>query len=273
MKPLFSILALIICSYGFAQRSGEVTAYEASNPVFVNTRFLTDVESYLFENSSEFYSIKLGYQYGLMNQRHQFGLAVPFFHNVFSGDYGGYENTSGIGDIKMTYMAVPILNNHLSGFTQLATYIDVTAPTGDELLGRGTGVWVYKPCVVAKFQASPAVSFYPEVRYQFSTDDANSQGGSEGTPDPEDPEEDGKVQNLILQLPVVMVLDNWNGWFTLNAQFARSFTEETNFFYMRMDVGKMVGQKTSAALNIQKFIAGQPRLNLIVQLRLQFFVR
>jgi len=272
MKSTLYLFSLFICIHVHAQQSGVITAHEASNPVFVNTRFVTDAESYLFENGSEFYSLRLGYYYGMANQRHQFGLAVPYFHNVFNGDYGGYENTSGIGDVKITYMAVPIANNHLSGFTRLSTYIELSAPTGEEQLGRGMGTWVYKPGIVATFQASPSVSFYPEVRYQFSTDDANSQGGSD-TPDPEDPEDDGKVQNLILEFPVVMVIENWEGWFGLHAQYIRSFTEETNFFYVRMDLGKMIGNKTSAALDIQKFISGQPRLNLIVQLRFQFFVR
>ncbi|HEY3406524.1 MAG TPA: hypothetical protein VGK59_24215 [Ohtaekwangia sp.] len=272
MKTLLSVLLMVCSVAGLAQQSTELTAHEASNPALVYTRFMMDVESYLFENGSEFYSIRPGGYYGLQNGRHQVGISVPFFHNVFNGDYGGYENTSGIGDIKMSYMFVPIATNDLSGFTTLSTYLEVTAPTGDELYGRGAGVWVYKPCAIATFRASHAVSFYPEVRYQFSANDAN-QSGSEDASDPEDPDDDGKVQNLILELPMVITVDSWKGWFALHTQFTHSYTEDTNFFYIRTDLGKMIGDRTSAALNIQKFIAGQPRLNLIVQVRLQFFLR
>lgn len=273
VKPLFLLLCVTISARLYAQQPGELTAHDASNPALVRSRVVLDMETYFFENNSKFYAIKPAYMYGVKNERHQFGLAIPYFHNVFSGDYGGYENTSGIGDIKMTYMGVPVLNNNVLGFERLSTYVEFSAPTGEEQLGRGAGVWLYKPGVIATFRATPKVSFYPEVRYQFSGNPANSQGGSDGAPDPEDPEADGKVQTLTFELPAVIVVDSWNGWFALHAQYAHSFTEEVGFFYMRMDLGKMIGKKTSAALNIQKFIAGQPRLNLIIQARLQFFLR
>lgn len=272
-KILFLLIFMAVFLQAKAQQAEQVTVHDASNPALVRNRVVLDLDTYFFENGSTFYAIKPAYNYGVRNERHQFALAIPFFHNVFSGDYGGYENTSGIGDTKMTYMVVPVINRNVLGFERLSTYMEVSAPTGEEQLGRGSGVWMYKPGVVGTFHATPGVSFYPEVRYQFSSNSANSQSGSDGLPDADDPEEDGKVQTLTVELPAVIVVENWNGWFALHAQYAHSFTEEVGFFYMRMDLGKMIGNKTSAALNIQKFIAGQPRLNLIIQARLQFFLR
>ena len=201
------------------------------------------------------------------------GITVPFFHNIFNGNYAGYENTSGIGDLKMIYMAVPYMKKGTLGFERLSTYLELSAPTGEEKLGRGAGVWMYKPGVIAAFHATTAVSFYPEIRYQFSTESANTQAGSDGNPDAEDAEDDGKVQTLVLELPAVVVLEKWNGWFALHAQYIRSFSEGTNFFFMRIDLGKMIGKRTSGALNIQKFIAGQPRLDLVIQAKFQFFMK
>lgn len=272
-KIIFFLISIAAILQANAQQTDMVTANEASNPALVRSRVVLDLDTYFFENGSTFYAIKPTYLYSVKNQRHQFGLSIPFFHNVFNGDYGGYENTSGIGDIKMTYMAVPVVSRNVLGFERLSTYIELSAPTGEEQLGRGSGVWMYKPAVIATFHATPGVSFYPEVRYQFSKNSANSQSGSDGLPDADDPEEDGKVQTLTFELPAVIVVENWNGWFALHAQYAHSFTEEVGFFYMRMDLGKMIGNKTSAALNIQKFIAGQPRLDLIIQAKLQFFLR
>jgi len=256
-----------------AQVSDGATEYDASNPALIRSRVVLDLESYFFYNQSKFYSIRPAYYYGLKNERHQFGLAVPFFHNVFMGDYAGYENTSGIGDIKMSYMAVPILTKNILGFEKLSTYFEASAPTGEYVLGRGAGVWLYKPGMIATFHLTPEVAIYPEVRYQFSGNEANSSGGSDGLPDPEDPEQDVKVQTLTLELPAVMVIDRWDGWFALHFQYQKSFSEDNSFFFMRMDLGKMIGDKTSFALNIQKFIAGQPTLNVIVQARFQFFLR
>jgi len=269
-KSLF-ILLLITPLLSFGQQ--EFTEHDASNPVLVQSRVVIDAETYFFENGSVFYALRPGFYYGLKNDRHQVGLSIPYFHNVFNGDYGGFENTSGIGDIKMTYMYVPVINQNILGLERLSTYLEVSAPTGEYQLGRGSGVWMYKPAVIFSVRASPAVSFYPEVRYQFSANSANSGGGSDGIPDSEDPDKDGKVQNLTLELPAVVEVEAWHGWIALHAQYIRSFTEQTNFFYMRFDIGKMMGKKASGALNIQKFISGQPRLDLVVQARFQFFLK
>src|SRR6187431_2271799 len=94
-KVFFIVIAL---SPLFTQAQQETTVHDASNPALVKSRVVLDAETYIFENGSIFYSLRPGFYYGLKNEKHLVGLAVPFFHNVFNGDYAGYENTSGIGD-------------------------------------------------------------------------------------------------------------------------------------------------------------------------------
>jgi hypothetical protein len=267
-----SLLALLLFgsfSVAFAQPS-EVSSVDAADPGVMRSRFTLDAESYLFYSSTQFYAFRLGYQYGLQNGKHLFGLSVPFVHNVFNEDLAGYENTSGIGDIKMNYMAA-ISSGHSLGWTRVSPYLEVTAPTGEFILGRGAGTWVYKPGILFTYSPDPAIAFYPEVRYQFSADDANSSGDT-GTPDPEDPELDKPIRNLTIQLPVVLQLNNAQSWVSLNAWYSQSFSWDEYYLYIRTDVGTMLGNKTSAALHLSKFIAGQPRLNVIVQAKFLFFL-
>lgn len=250
----------------------QLTIEDASDPVNMHTRFAIDFESYIFHSNAQFYSIRAGYYYGLKNERHLLGMSLPWVHTIFQGDYGGYENTTGVGDLKMSYVYVPFQESRPVGTERVSLALDVTAPTGESELGRGAGVWVYKPGLILKSRLSQAVVCYPEVRYQFSINEANTQGGSDGVPDPEDPEPDQKVQNLSMSLPAIIAVDKWNGWFALNAMYIRSFTEQTNFFFMRTDFGKVIGRKSSACLRIAKFIGGQPRLNVVVQANITFFV-
>lgn len=254
-----------------AQQTIPVSVSDGADPGSMKSRVVLDLESYFFEQPAQFYFIRAGFLYGLQNEKHLFGLSVPFVHNIFEQDYQGYENTTGIGDIRMIYMAALTTGKSI-GLSRVSPYFEVTAPTGDDQLGRGAGTWLYKPGLLFKFQASPEIAFYPEVRFQFSGEDANSQGGSDGTPDPEDPATDGRLQNLSFQIPAVIQLESAQAWFALNAQYMQSLTENEYFIFLRTDFGKMIGNKTSAALSISKFIAGQPRLNVWVQAKFQFFL-
>lgn len=277
MSPSRLTLAAVVATLSlqvsclFAQQIVPVSVSDGSDPGSMKSRVVLDLESYFFEQPAQFYFIRAGFLYGLQNEKHLFGLSVPFVHNVFEQDYQGYENTTGIGDIRMIYMA-GLTTGKSIGLSRVSPYFEVTAPTGDEQLGRGAGTWLYKPGLLFKFQASPEIAFYPEVRFQFSGEDANSQGGSDGTPDPEDPATDGKLQNLSFQIPAVVQLESAQAWFALNAQYMQSLTEKEYFIFLRTDFGKMIGNKTSAALSISKFIAGQPRLNVWVQAKFQFFL-
>lgn len=251
----------------------QLSTDNASDPVSMQGRAAVDIESYFFYNEAQFYALRLGYFYGLGNERHLFGMSLPLVHTVFNADYAGFENTTGFGDLKMSYLFVPYSEKNTIGLTRVSLSLDVSAPTGEYRLGRGAGVWLYKPGIIFTMRPGPAVSFYPEIRFQFSGNEANSQGGSDGVPDPEDPEKDNKVQNLSMAIPLVAQIEDWDGWFSLNIMYTRSFTESTNFFFVRTDIGKMLGPKTSAALRIAKFIAGQPRLNVVVQANFTFYMR
>ncbi len=270
MKTLFLFLFICLSVSVLGQHQNNV--YELSDPTTMKSRVPLDFESYFFQAGDQFYALRLGFIYGLQNERHSLGISVPFVHTIFTQDYAGFENTTGIGDLKMIYTGVPYYNKNTMGLTRVSTYFEATAPTGESRLGRGAGTWLYKPGIIFAFKPAPEIGIYPEIKFQFSGQSTNSQGGGGGIPDPDDPENDGPLQDLFISLPAVLVIDSWDGWFSLNAQYIRSFSEGTNFFFMRMDLGKMIGDRSSASLNISKFIAGQPRLNVIVQARFQFLL-
>jgi len=268
------LTVFILVALASGQSSGQETRLEyAADPVTMHTRTVVDIESYIFHNNSQFYAFRPGFFYGLKNERHTFGMSIPLVHTVFNGDYAGFENTTGIGDLKMSYLFVPYSRLNTIGLARVSLSMDVTAPTGEYRLGRGAGVWLYKPGVIVTLQAGHSLSFYPEMRFQFSGNDANSQGGSDGVPDPDDPEKDYKMQNLSVSFPMVALLEEWQGWFSLDLLYTRSLSEKTNFFFVRTDLGKMISPNASAALRISKFIAGQPRLNVVVQANFIFFMR
>lgn len=272
MKNYFFIAAFILLiDDGCAQNS--VFTHEAYNPSNVYSRASLDFDSYYFVNDNTFYALRGGFYYGIPNQRHLLGIAIPVIHSIFSGDFAGYENTTGIGDIRFTYLGVPYLNKTLMGLAKVSFYVELTTPTGNENLGRGVGSWLFKPGLIFDIHPSHAFSLYPEIRYQFSYDEVNSQGGSGGLPDPEDPEEDEKLQNITLALPATYVIENWNGWVSLNTEYVYTFVEDTYFLFLRLDLGKMMGQNSSAALQITRFIAGQPRLETAINVRFNFFLR
>lgn len=271
MKHLVLVVLLFVClsNQALAQTPGTpVGEFEASDPAIMKSRVTADFESYFFVAGARFYAMRFGYEYGLQNQKHLFGLSLPLVHNIYLADYGGYENTTGIGDLKMRYMFVPLQKSD----KQISTYFEMTAPTGASELGRGTGTWVYKPGVIFTLRANPFVSFYPEIKYSFSTKVANSLGG-DGAPDQGDTDIDGLIKNLSISVPAVALVSDWRGWVGMNAIYIQSFSEDTYYVFLRLDFGKMIGEKTSAALNITKFISGQPRLDALVQAKFQFFIR
>jgi hypothetical protein len=271
MYTIYILPLLVVC---FLQsRAQQLSLQQANDPVSMVTRATIDIESYYFENGSEFYTLRPGFYYGLQNGRHLVGMSIPWMHNIFEGDYGGFENTTGFGDLKMSYLYVPFRKDDVIGIGRATFSMDVTAPTGEYLLGRGAGTWLFKPGIIIKWVLDEAVVCYPEVRFQFSGDEANSGAGSDGAPDPEDPEKDDKLQNLSVSFPAMVNIETWDGWFSLNALYTRSFIERTNFFFLRMDIGKVFGRKSCASLRITKFIAGQPRLDVLLQANLTFFIR
>lgn len=239
----------------------------------MQTRLTVDGESYFFYGGARFYAMRFGYFYGLRNEQHQLGMSLPFVHTIFNADYAGFENTTGIGDLKMSYLYVPYRKKNTIGVERVSLAFEVTAPTGEYRLGRGAGTWLYKPGLIFTMRSSSEIVFYPEIRFQISGSDANSLGGSNGLPDPNNPDKEKRLQNLSVSIPMVAQVKDWDGWFSLNLLYAHSFTEQTSFLFLRTDFGKMVGTNTSASLQITKFVAGQPRLNVMVQANISIFLR
>ena len=268
------VIAILTVIAGFSQPSkAQLLLEDASDPASMLSRITLDLETYSFENNARFYVFRPGYYYGLRNERHLLGVSLPLMHNVFQGDYAGFENTTGFGDLKMSYLFVPFHKQDVIGIERVTLSLDVTSPTGEYKLGRGVGTWLYKPGFIFKWRIAEAVLLYPEVRFQFSGKEANSGAGSDGVPDAEDPEKDDKVQNLSITLPATVNIEDWNGWFSLNVLYTRSFSERTDFLFLRTDLGKVIGKNSRASLHITKFIAGQPRLDLVVQANVTFFIQ
>lgn len=275
MKHLVLVIIMLTCFYKSALTQTQrlpISEFDASDPAIMKSRVTSDFESYFFVVGARFYAMKFGYEYGLQNQKHLFGLSLPLVHNIYMADYGGYENTTGVGDLKMRYMFVPWQKSGPSSLQRVSTYFEMTAPTGASELGRGTGTWVYKPGVIFTFRPNPFVALYPEIKYSFSTKAANGLGG-DGAPDQGDTDIDGLIKNLSISVPAVALVTDWRGWVGMNAIYIKSFSEDTYYVFLRLDFGKMIGEKSSASLNITKFIAGQPRLDALVQAKFQFFIR
>lgn len=245
---------------------------DASDPATMKSHIPLEVESYFFHQPAQFYALRIGYAYGLQNEKHLFGFSIPFVHSVFGEDRQGFENTTGVGDFRMWYM-VALHTGKSIGLSRISPYFEATAPTGEYLLGRGAGTWLYKPGVIFTYVVDPQIAFYPEIRFQFSGKEANSSGGIDGVPDIENPEKDGRLQNLSVSLPLVVRFEPVHAWLAINVQYQQALVLKEYFLFMRLDFGKMITEKTAASLFLSKFVAGQPRINVLAQARLQFFLR
>jgi hypothetical protein len=245
---------------------------EPFNPANMSTRAVFEMGSFYFNGGHKFYSLAGGFDYGFA-KKNLFSVGIPVVHTIYNADYGGLENTTGIGDIRFGYARVFYEPKKRTGSVERVTGLfNVSAPTGDPQAGRGAGAWIYKPGMIVGMRFNEAVTFYPELQFQFSGDDANSRGGTDGLPDPEDPEYDGKLQNFSLSLPVTFEMISWSGWLTANMPFSYSLSESTYFLFLKVDFGKKISEKSAASLMITKFIAGEPRLNVLVQARLILFL-
>jgi len=261
-------LIFLISSIGFLQAQNA----EPFNPANMSTRAVFEAGSYYFNGGHKFYSLAAGFDYGFA-KKNLLSVGIPVVHTIYNADYGGLENTTGIGDIRFGYARVLFEPKKKTGSVERVTGLfDVSAPTGDPQAGRGAGAWIYKPGMIVGMRLNQAVTFYPQVQFQFSGDDANSRGGTDGLPDPEDPEDDGKLKNFSLNMPVTFEMISWSGWLTANMPFSYSLAENNYFLFLKVDFGKKISEKSAASLMITKFIAGQPRLNVLVQARLILFL-
>jgi len=242
------------------------------DPVNMESRINIDFDSYYFVAENKFFSFRPGFFYSIPNKRHLMGISIPVVHSIFSGDFAGFENTTGIGDFKFNYIGVPYLSKDALGLQRISLFMEVTAPTGNEQLGRGVGDWVYKPGVMFSYRPDMVFHLYPQVNFQFSTANLNSLGGGDGVPDLEDPDNEDKLKVIMFSIPATLSVDALDGWLTLHPEYIHSFSEDTYFLFLRMDLGKMIGDRTAASINITKFIAGQPRLETMFRFRVSFFL-
>jgi len=266
---IFHVLILIS---NFASGQSPLEGFKPFDPVNVASKVAVDLDSYYFVAENTLYTFRPGFYYSIPNKRHLMGLSVPIVHSIFSGDFAGYENTTGIGDIRFAYLGVPYQSKDALGLQRITAMMEITAPTGNEQLGRGVGEWVYKPGVAISIRANEAVHIFPKVTFQFSTSELNSLGGGDGLPDLEDPEEHESLKVISFGLPATLAVESWQGWVTLSPEYIHTFTEDTYFIFLQMELGKMIGKRTSTSLQITRFIAGQPRLETIFRVRFNFFL-
>lgn len=270
IERLFPLLLLAVVANLFAQT--DIDRLEPYHPALIDSRITLDLDTYYFVAENKFYSLKPGFVYGLPGKRHAMGIAVPIVHSIFSGDFAGFENTTGIGDMKFFYNGVPYQSKDPLGLQRITFTFEATAPTGDERLGRGTGAWVYKPGLVVAIRPDESFHLFPTLNFQLSTARLNSLGGGDGVPDLEDPDLNDQLKVMAFSLPATFVLDSWSGWVSLHPEYIHTFVEDTYFLFLKLDLGKMIGTNTSASLQITKFIAGQPRLETWIKFRLTFFL-
>lgn len=243
------------------------------DPALMASRWMFDANTYLFVGQDRFYTLAAGYAYGLSNERHLFSLQVPFIHTIINADFGGLENTTGIGDLQFAYWWVPFVSKKQHGVERVSLVAGLSAPTGNPVAGRGVGTWLFKPGMVVTVPLSPGVMFYPEARFQFSAGSINSLGGNDGLPDPEDTDEENRLQLVSVQLPVIMELPEARAWLGIDAPFRYSLSESTYFLYLKLFFGWMATERSALSLSATKFVAGQPRLNVAVQIRYSIFLR
>lgn len=251
----------------------ELTVYDMADPAVARSRVGVTVESYFFRTGPTFYKVMPSYYYALPNHRHLFSLAVPFVHNVFMEDLGGFENTTGLGDVQMSYLTVPVLKDDPLGFNRLSIYGTLSAPTGEYLVGRGAGTWLFKPGMIFRLQAAPEVCFYPQIAFQISASETNSLGGGQNLPDPSNLVPHRKLQNILFQWPAVVVISAADSWFGINPEYIYSFDERTAYVFFEVSVGKMLNPTTSGTVRISRFVAGQPTLIALVGVDFNFFLR
>lgn len=250
----------------------KVTPPVPFNPYDVNTRATFDVSSYYFLGGHRFYAATGGFHYGFAG-RHLLSLTVPVVHTIFNGDYAGFENTTGVGDLRFGYAAAVYATQREDRPLQKVLLLaDATAPTGDAGAGRGTGVWQFKPGLAVAARLNHFTTTYPELRFQFSGAEANSRGGTDGLPDPEDAARDERLQNFLLSIPVNFELTQWGGWVAFNLPFTYSLQESDYFLFLRAEFGKKFSDRAAGSLAISRWIAGQPRLNTTVQARFIIFL-
>ncbi len=277
MKKLFLLLAcfFIVCAQANAQESTVLGRFNASNPNLIEKQFGMDFESYFFVANDKLYTMNFRFDYNFNSKRTMVRFNVPLVSTDFSKDYQGYERSTGIGDLgfKVTHL-IYLDKANKKTLESVALSLGVTTPTGDKDLGLGLGKWQYIPEIVAAFRASPALGFYPRAKFQFTGSEVNGHptpGGS--APDPEDPDADGQFKTLIIDLPMIMEINSWQGWFGLTPIYLNDFEFNYTIVALTAELGKNISDQSSISLHLSQNIAGEKRLLNIVEAKLNFYIK
>ncbi|MFN3839895.1 MAG: hypothetical protein ACK4RF_04230, partial [Cyclobacteriaceae bacterium] len=107
---------------------GDIFNHRPFDPANAQSRVTFDFDSYYFVAGNKFFVARTSFYYGIPNERHAFGLSVPLVHSIFNADFAGYENTTGIGDIRMSYLGAPFIKRTPLGLERVSFYLDITAP-------------------------------------------------------------------------------------------------------------------------------------------------
>lgn len=272
LKQGFMIAGLYLLSLPWCMSQDNRTEnHMPFDPSNTASRIPVAFNSYYYSGGHRLYSMRFGYHYGAANGRHLIGVDLPIVHVIFNADYGGFENTTGVGDLQLNYLAIPYQSENILGLTKVAGYLQVSVPIGNERLGRGAGAWIYSPGVIFTCKPGHSWYFFPEIRFQLSGTEANSPGGSDVLPNLDDAQPE-KMRHFSLAIPTHYVLREWKGWVGLSADYTYTNIEKNYYLFLRTEVGKMIGTHTAASLHLTRFLAGQPRLETIFRIKINFFL-
>lgn len=196
------------------QENSILGEFNPINPTQTASRIDLMFDSYLFQSGDLILATRAIFNYDFNHDRHMVTMNIPWLNTFYVGGYQGDDRNQGLGDISFRYMGLPYLDMaSKSTLKAVALVLEITAPTGNDIIGLGLGKWIYKPELIANFRFSPFFAFYPSTKFVFTTSPVNghSNPGFGTTPDPEDPETEGELNSIIFEAPAVLEVEDWDG--------------------------------------------------------------
>ena len=201
-------------------------------------------------------------------ERHQVGVEVPF---VRSDYFTNIETRTGMGDLKVRYMA-QVMNGSFGGTLNTASIaMEVNFPTGEVEDGHGLGSIVISPLLNYGIWLHPQVSFFSSLRYAHSTQTVGGVWSSGGTvPDNPDLQVERKIRDLLFEATGVLEVVK-DGWLSLGMVYSRFFSEQESTVDIRPEIGKLWDQKYGLSLRSIFWIAGRRRVNSWIEFEFAFY--
>lgn len=271
---LFLLLFFTFPYKAYCQENSVLGINNPSNPTLTRTQFSFDFDSYFFVAENRLLAARPAFHYDFNSNRHKVMMEVPILSTFYSGNYQGFERQTGLGDMRFKYMYLAYYDeNARQSFNGLGITFEMITPTGNSQFGLGLGKWQYAPGVVFSFRPNPFFAFYPEIVYRFTADDVNgiSLPGA-GLPDFETPENDPKFQSILFEVPAVVELSDWNGWFSVSPVYLKDFPSGYSIFAFSGEIGLKTSENFGASIHILRFVAGQPRLITHVTAKFDFYL-